>query len=72
MQLHLPIVVSTLAASLRGPEELVGTEVIVVANLKPAKLMGIESQGMVLAAGDVDRLQLAGFAADVAPGTKVK
>ena len=55
-----------------GPEELVGTEVIVVANLKPAKLMGIESQGMVLAAGDVDTLKLAGFAAEVAPGTKVK
>ncbi len=55
-----------------GPEELVGTEVIVVANLKPAKLMGIESQGMVLAAGDVDTLKLAGFAADVASGTKVK
>jgi methionyl-tRNA synthetase len=55
-----------------GPEELVGKEVIVVANLKPAKLMGIESQGMVLAAGDVDTLKLAGFAAEVTPGTKVK
>lgn len=55
-----------------GPEELVGKEVIVVANLKPAKLMGIESQGMVLAAGDVDTLRLAGFAAEVTPGTKVK
>ncbi len=32
------------------PEELVGRRVVVVANLKPAKLMGIESQGMVLAA----------------------
>jgi len=32
------------------PEELVGRRVVVVANLKPARLMGIESQGMVLAA----------------------
>ncbi|MDY4539881.1 MAG: methionine--tRNA ligase, partial [Allisonella histaminiformans] len=32
------------------PEELIGKQVIFVANLKPAKLMGIESQGMILAA----------------------
>ena len=55
-----------------SPEELVGRTVVVVANLKPAKLMGIESQGMVLAAGDVDTLKLAGFDAEVPPGTKVK
>ena len=34
------------------PEELVGAEVVVVANLEPAKLMGLESQGMLLAATD--------------------
>jgi methionyl-tRNA synthetase len=34
------------------PEELIGTQVVVVANLKPAKLMGQESEGMVLAATD--------------------
>ena len=55
-----------------APEDLVGKTVVVVANLKPAKLMGIESQGMVLAAGGVDTLKLAGFGEDVAPGTKVK
>ncbi len=33
-----------------APEDLVGGQVVIVANLKPAKLMGIESQGMVLAA----------------------
>jgi methionyl-tRNA synthetase len=54
------------------PDELVGRDVVVVANLKPAKLMGIESQGMVLAAGDVDGLRLAGFDAERAPGTRVK
>jgi len=43
-----------------------------VANLKPAKLMGIESQGMVLAAGDSEVRGLATFLEDVEPGTKVK
>ncbi len=55
-----------------SPEGLIGRTVVVVANLKPAKLMGIESQGMVLAAGDVDTLKLAGFDTDVPVGTKVK
>ena len=36
------------------PEELVGKQVIITANLKPAKLMGIESQGMILAAVGAD------------------
>jgi methionyl-tRNA synthetase len=36
------------------PEELVGKRVAVIANLKPAKLMGIESQGMLLA-GSLDK-----------------
>ena len=36
------------------PESLVGRHVVYVANLKPAKLMGIESNGMVLAATDVN------------------
>jgi len=54
------------------PEQLVGRNVVVVANLKPAKLMGIESKGMVLAAGDVDSLKLASFEAEVTPGTRVK
>ena len=34
------------------PESLIGRQIIVVANLKPAKLMGVMSQGMLLAAGD--------------------
>lgn len=36
------------------PEELIGRKVVLVANLKPAKLKGIESKGMLLAAGDGD------------------
>ncbi|MCU0330966.1 MAG: methionine--tRNA ligase, partial [Candidatus Kapabacteria bacterium] len=35
-----------------SPEQLVGTTIVVVANLKPATLMGLESQGMVLAASN--------------------
>ena len=36
------------------PEEMIGKTIVVVANLKPAKLMGMESQGMVLAATNSD------------------
>ena len=54
------------------PESLVGKTIVIVANLKPAKLMGIESQGMVLAAGDSDVRGLATILEEVDPGTKVK
>jgi len=55
-----------------APEDLVGKKIILVANLKPAKLMGIESQGMVLAASDGDILTLATFEKDIPSGSKVK
>ena len=55
-----------------SPEELIGKTIVVVANLKPAKLMGIESQGMILAAGDNDMLGLLGVSEDIPVGTKVK
>lgn len=54
------------------PEHLIGRTIVIVANLKPAKLMGIESQGMVLAAGDAEVKGLVGIVEDVDPGTKVK
>jgi methionyl-tRNA synthetase len=54
------------------PESLIGKTIIIVANLKPAKLMGIESQGMVLAAGDSEVSGLATILEEVDPGTKVK
>ena len=54
------------------PDDLVGKTIIIVANLKPAKLMGIESQGMVLAAGDSEVRGLATILEEVDPGTKVK
>jgi methionyl-tRNA synthetase len=53
------------------PEQLVGKKVIIVANLKPAKLKGILSQGMVLAAKAGDRLVLSTVDGDIPPGSKV-
>ena len=38
-------------AAFYSPEQLVGRKIVVVANLKPARLRGVESQGMLLAAG---------------------
>lgn len=54
------------------PESLVGKTIVIVANLKPAKLMGLESQGMVLAAGDTEVRGLITIFEEVDPGTKVK
>jgi methionyl-tRNA synthetase len=54
-------------------EALVGRHVAIVANLKPAKLMGIESNGMVLAASpDGGKPMLVAFDAPPAPGTRVR
>jgi methionyl-tRNA synthetase len=56
------------------PEALIGRNVVIVANLKPAKLMGVESNGMVLAAsvGDAGAPVLLDVPAEVPPGSKVK
>jgi methionyl-tRNA synthetase len=56
------------------PEALIGRKVIVVANLAPRKLRGLESQGMILAAsiGDEGRPILAGFLEEVPNGAKLK
>ncbi|MBI2131881.1 MAG: methionine--tRNA ligase [Candidatus Tectomicrobia bacterium] len=54
-----------------APEALVGRTVILVANLQPARLMGIESQGMLLAARDGERLLVAGIEGEVSPGAKI-
>ena len=55
-----------------APEDLVGKEVIVVANLKEAKLMGEVSQGMILAAGHKKNLILSAFDKELPPGCQVK
>jgi len=55
------------------PEQLVGQSVVVVFNLPPAKLMGQESQGMLLAASDNDgRLVFVSPAGEISSGSKVK
>ncbi len=59
-----------------APEELLGKKVLIVANLKPAKLMGIPSQGMVLAAKQQledgsERLVVTTVAGDIAAGSRV-
>ena len=54
------------------PEELIGKSIIVVANLKPAKLMGVESHGMLLATDGVDGLTLLGFDRKPKTGAKVR
>ena len=55
------------------PEQLIGRTIVMVFNLKPAKLMGIESNGMVLAASpDGGKPTLVGFDQEVPPGVRVR
>jgi tRNA-binding protein len=53
------------------PEELVGRQIVVVANLETAKLRGLESQGMLLAASDEGRVIFLTPDKPVQPGAKV-
>jgi methionine--tRNA ligase beta chain len=53
------------------PEELVGRQIVVVANLEPAKLRGMESQGMLLAASDEGRVVILTIDKPVQPGAKI-
>lgn len=55
-----------------NPEELVGKTIVVVANLKPAKLMGIESHGMLLATDTEEGLTLLGFDRPPKTGAKIR
>jgi len=54
------------------PGSLINRKVVIVANLKPAKLMGFESNGMVVAASSGGKPVLATFAEDVPNGTLLK
>lgn len=54
------------------PIDLIGKKVILVANLKPAKLRGIVSQGMILAASEGDTLEVLSINKEIASGSKVK
>ena len=55
-----------------APEILVGKQIVVVANLEPRKLMGHESQGMLLAASDKVGPVLIAPESEVLPGTGIK
>jgi methionyl-tRNA synthetase len=57
-----------------APESLVGRKVVIVANLQPRKLRGLESQGMVVAAsvGDDGKPVLASFIEDIENGARLK
>ena len=53
------------------PEQMIGKKVIVVANLKPATLCGIESQGMILASGE-EQIRVVFLADDTPLGERVR
>jgi methionyl-tRNA synthetase len=55
-----------------APETLVGRKIVVVANLEPATLMGVESNGMVLAGSGDGTLALLAPDKDLPPGARVK
>ena len=55
-----------------APEQLVGKKFIIIANLQPAVIRGVESQGMLLAAAAGGKAMIPFFEPDVPAGTKVK
>jgi methionyl-tRNA synthetase len=61
-------------AKVYEPEKLIGRKVVIVANLQPRKLRGLESNGMIVAAslGEADLPILAGFHEDVPNGARLK
>ena len=59
-------------AQVYEPDEIVGKNIIVVANLQPARIRGVESRGMLLAADVGGRPIVATFEEDVPPGTRVR
>ena len=63
---------SGIAAFYENPEELIGKRILFVANFAPRKMMGIESQGMILSAVDADEsLSVVTTTKDVKPGCQV-
>jgi methionyl-tRNA synthetase len=54
------------------PDQLIGRTIVLVANLKPVKLMGIESQGMVIAGSADGKIILAGFDTELPEGVRVR
>ena len=54
-----------------SPDELVGKNIVVVVNLKPARIRGVTSEGMLLAAQSEGELKLVTVDGEIAPGAKV-
>lgn len=54
------------------PENLIGKEIAIVANLEPRKLMGLESHGMILCASDENTLAFLAPEKSVNPGSEIK
>jgi len=54
------------------PEELVGKKIVIIDNLDPAVIRGVESQGMLLAASDETRLSLVTPEREISSGARVK
>lgn len=67
----MPRIVCSGIAKWYAPDDLKGRRIVVVANLKPAVLCGVESQGMILAADDGEAARVL-FVDGVAPGSKVR
>ncbi|MDD2417935.1 MAG: methionine--tRNA ligase [Oscillospiraceae bacterium] len=67
----IPRIVCSGIAKWYSPDDLKGRRVILVANLKPAVLCGVESQGMILAADDGEDVGVI-FVDGIAPGSKVR
>ena len=55
-----------------APGDLIGKTIVIVANLKPVTIRGVESQGMLLAAGDGDTLRVITVDGDVPSGSSVR
>ena len=68
---HTRTIVAGIAKFYR-PDELIGKSIVVLANLKPAKLMGVESKGMLLAAVENDQCSVAVLDRDMPAGTRLK
>jgi len=54
------------------PEALIGKKVVIVANLKPTKLMGVESRGMILATDAADSLTVLTFDREPEAGGRIR
>ncbi|MCS6926774.1 MAG: methionine--tRNA ligase subunit beta [Candidatus Binatia bacterium] len=75
LQIDLGTEERQLVAGIRAhytPEELIGKQIVVVANLQPAVLRGVESQGMLLAATDGERVVVLSPDKPVAAGSQVR